>query len=195
MKTPQRLFSLFFGSFVIELMILAASAGVSTAQTGSSAGDTSRAKLSESVFGLGVNFSPLSGAGLSVRQHFIAKISYMVDGYFARTEAGTDYSYGLELQYDLILKDRIRFYILGGTSYFYDDSPNPPPQYHRGDTILTKPYSNTYLGPLRIGGGFGIETNLIGDDFCILGDLVFISYQPIGDFQPYGSVGLHYYFR
>ena len=185
----------FAGSILVTSLLSVAVTTTSFAQTGSSAADTSRAKMVESVFGLGANFSPLSGMGLSVRQHFSNKFSYMVDGYFARTDAGQDFSYGAELQYDLILKDRIRFYVLAGGSYFYDDSPNPVTQFHRGDTILTKPYSNTFLGPLRIGGGFGVETNLIGDDFCLLGDLVFISYQPIGDFMPYGSVGIHYYFR
>jgi hypothetical protein len=179
---------------LLALLFLAAAAQAN-AQTGITAADTSRAKIKESVFGLGANFSPLSGIGLSVRQHFATKISWQVAGYFARTDAGTDYSYGAELQYDLILKDRIRFYVAAGTGYYYDDQPDSMTVKHRGDDVHIPAYTNTYLGPTRLGGGFGIETNMIGDDFCIMLNLLFISYQPIGDFQPFGSVGLHYYFR
>jgi hypothetical protein len=165
------------------------------AQTGITAADTSRAKIKESVFGLGANFSPLSGIGLSVRQHFATKISWQVAGYFARADQGTDYSYGAELQYDLILKDRIRFYVAAGAGFYYDDQADSMVVKHRGDDVHIPAYTNTYLGPTRLGGGFGLETNMIGDDFCIMLNLLFISYQPIGDFQPFGSVAVHYYFR
>ena len=182
-------------TLVVIFAVSSACAPGAYAQTGITAADTSRAKIKESVFGLGANFSPLSGIGLSVRQHFVNKFSWMVTGYFARADAGTDYSYGAELQYDLILKDRIRFYVCGGAGFYYDDQPQSSTVQHRGDTLFIPAYTNTYLGPTRLGGGFGIETNMIGDDFCIMMNLLFISYQPIGDFQPFGSVALHYYFR
>ena len=194
MKTTSFCCSRFFGTLAITILTLIAASNVSRAQTGSSASDTgNRANILESVFGLGANFSPLSGMGLSVRQHFAAKISWMVDGYYAKTSDGASYSYGAEIQYDLILKDRVRFYVLGGASHYYQDQPVT--MYNPDGSSFQAFSGNTFSGPTRFGGGFGIETNLIGDDFCVLADLVFVSYQPSGDFIPGGSVGLHYYFR
>ncbi len=195
MKPKPFYFATTSRALILAFVSVMAWTELSQAQTGTSASDTgNRANILESVFGLGANFSPLSGMGLSVRQHLAAKLSWMVDGYYAKTTDGSNYSYGLELQYDLILKDRVRFYVLGGASYYYGNQRFTA--YNSADGSQYDAFSgNTFTGPTRLGGGFGIETNLIGDDFCILADLVFVSYQPTGEFIPSASGGVHYYFR
>jgi len=163
-------------------------------QTGVSGVDTgARAYLNESVFGLGANFSPLSGIGLSMRQHLPLRFSYMIDGYYAKTTDGKYYSYGAELQYDLIFRERVRFYVLTGASHFYSDQTDS--YYDPVNGSYRAKTGNTFEGPDRLGAGFGIETNLIGDDFCVMLEGVFVSYQPTGEFIPGAAGSLHYYFR
>ncbi|MDP4200069.1 MAG: outer membrane beta-barrel protein [Bacteroidota bacterium] len=170
-------------SFAGALFIMVSFAGMVHSQTGAS-GDTGRAQISGTVFGLGANFSATSGIGVSLRLHLPDRISGMVTGYGFKTSDEVMYNFGFELQYDVVVKERLRFYALGGVSHFYDEFRNGPP-----------PTTNTYSDPDRFGGGFGVEVYLTGLDICVAAEIALTSFQPSGDLIPYPSANVHYYFR
>src|SRR5437764_905505 len=89
----------------------------SCAQTGDIAMDTlDRTEIARSIYGLGANFSGLSGTGIAFRDHLAGNFSFMVSGYVYKPTGEAHFNYGAELQYDLRVRDRTRFYLLAGAS-------------------------------------------------------------------------------
>ncbi|HET6401275.1 MAG TPA: hypothetical protein VFH95_07735 [Candidatus Kapabacteria bacterium] len=168
---------------MISIALVASSARSQTAISGNDT--TGHADISNTVFGLGADFSALSGEGISMRMHFPERLSLMFTGYIYRSSNPTEtmYDYGVEGQYDLVLRGRIRFYLLAGASHYSDVIED---RYHNG---------NQYTGPDRLGGGFGIETTLIGNDLCVSLSVALTFFQPSGDIIPLPQGGIHYYFR
>jgi hypothetical protein len=108
-------------------------------------------------------------------------LSYMVTGYAYKTREMVSYNYGIELQYDVLLKEKLRFFALVGASHFYFDS-NPDER------------NNEFVGPDRFGGGLGLETN-IGSAVCLTMSGKLVSFQPVGDLIPFAGFAMHYYLK
>jgi hypothetical protein len=161
---------------------LSVSVSAQTFKSGSDAGESG--SLTGSVVGVGGNISALSGSGFSFRHHLPNRFSYMLTSYAYKTHSEGSWNYGVEVQYDFLLKEKVRFYLLVGASHYYHFDRN----LHEGT-------QNDYEGPDRFGGGLGLETPLIGDDLCFSFNWTLTSFQPIGDLIPYPYGGLHYYFR
>jgi len=170
---------------------------ISFAQTGfigTEEGD--KTSLDKSVFGLGVNFSLMSGSGISFKQHFPhSPFSYMASGYVWKDENGSAYNYGAELQYDIYMKEQTRFYITAGASYYYAGGTSYQYNAATGSNLYGSYSSehNILRGPLRIGGGVGIETALssVVGFYC---NLSLTSFQPSGDMLiiPYGGFMIYF---
>ena len=154
----------------------------SAAQTGTSGEDAGENSiLAGSVVGIGANVDVMSGLGVSVRHHLPQSFSYMVTGYAYKTRDVISYNYGIELQYDVLLKERLRFYALvGGSQFYYDGNPDVR--------------ENEYVGPTRFGGGLGLETNL-GSAVCFSVSGKLVSFQPVGDLIPFAGLAMHYYLK
>jgi hypothetical protein len=189
MKTHSILRTALFASMISLSM------SNSLAQTGiigTEEGD--KTSLDKSVFGLGTNFSLMSGSGLSFKQHFPhIPLSYMVSGYVWKDEHGAAYNYGLEIQYDIYMKDKSRFYLTAGASYYYTGTKNAQYDFVTGSYIYEKEV-NLLRGPKRLGGGIGYET-AVSTSVGFFCNLTITSFQPAGDLMilPYG--GLMIYFR
>lgn len=181
MKTLRTLNNALCFSFALALGI-AFSSSQAVAQTGTSGEDAGENSiLAGSVIGIGANVDVMSGLGVSVRHHLPQNFSYMVTGYAYKTRDVVSYNYGLELQYDVLLKERLRFYALvGGSQFYYDGNPD-----ERG---------NEYVGPTRFGGGLGLETNL-GSAVCFSVSGKLVSFQPVGDLIPFAGLAMHYYLK
>jgi len=181
------------GLFLIGL-VTASSISISNAQTSTSADTTNSSILSRSVFGIGAHFSPLSGAGVSFRHHLPGRLSYMLTGYVYKASDEITYNIGLELQYDIFIRERVRFYALAGVSHWYDVMRETA---YNDITNSTYTYmgSNTFGGPDRLGAGIGLETNLIGESLCLSISGALVSFQPTGDLIIYPAGAIHYYFR
>lgn len=163
-------------------IMLAVGAEAQTFKSGADAGESG--SITSSVVGIGGNVSALSGSGFSFRHHLPNRFSYMLTGYAYKTRPEGSWNYGVEIQYDFILKERLRFYFLAGASHYY--------HFDRSKSNST---INDYEGPDRFGGGLGLETPLIGDNFCLSFNWTLTSFQPVGDLIPYPYGGVHYYFR
>jgi len=133
-------------------------------------------KFDHSIFGLGVSAGFASGFGISFRQHLPSEISYQVVAGIIKTGNDVHYDLGGEIQYDIIRAGETRFYICGGTGYFYSGSSG----------------TNDLSGPYRIGGGIGGEWRNT-ESFHLGGGLVF-TYFSDGTVLPLPELGAHYYF-
>ena len=144
------------------------------------------------MYGLGTNFSLMSGIGLAFKEHFArSKWSYMLSGYVWKDNEGATYDYGLEVQYDIYLKQETRFYAFAGMSYFYDGS-----KVIRDDPItgISQSVQNQLAGPQRMGAGAGFET-AISSAVCFYASISVTSFQPSGDLFIYPYGGLMIYFK
>ena len=180
---------------IIAFLMLAISTDAVNAQTGAiGTEEGDKTTLDKSVFGLGLNFSLMSGSGLSFKQHFPhSPFSYMASGYVWKDENGAAYNYGLEIQYDIYMKDQTRFYLVAGASYFYAGTKNSQYDFVTGNYIYSHEI-NTLRGPTRLGGGIGFET-AVSSSVGFYANLAVTSFQPVGDLLiiPYG--GFMIYFR
>ncbi len=164
-----------------------------TGTVGTQEGD--KTTLEQNVYGLGTNFSLMSGIGLSFKEHFAqSRFSYMVTGYANVDKSGgtgATYDYGVELQYDIYLKQETRFYAFTGASYFYQggEVSTPDPVANVKQSI-----QNTLAGPTRLGAGAGFET-AISSSVCFYANLSLTSFQPSGDLFMYPYGGLMIYFK
>ena len=179
----------------IAFFMLIASTRIVVAQTGAiGTEEGDKTTLDKSVFGLGLNFSLMSGSGLSFKQHFPhSPFSYMASGYVWKDENGAAYNYGIEFQYDIYMKDQTRFYIVTGASYFYTGTKNSQYDAVTGNFLYSSEV-NTLRGPTRLGGGIGFET-AVSSSVGFYANLAITSFQPVGDLLiiPYG--GFMIYFR
>jgi hypothetical protein len=164
------------------------------AQTGSMQREDGKTSLVQAVYGMGTNFSLLSGMGFSFKEHFAhSQLSYMVTGYVWKDHSGATYDYGLELQYDIYIKDLTRFYVLAGISQFYNGSRDTQFEPTSGQWNMM-PETNHLDGPTRLGAGIGFET-AISDALGFYSSLAVVSFQPSGDLQMLPSAGLMVYFK
>ena len=190
MKTSFRSKRLFASLAIVSFLFGANNGFSQTGMVGTQEGD--KTTLEQNVYGLGTNFSLMSGIGISFKEHFAhSRLSYMITGYVWKDQSGGTYDYGLEMQYDIYLKQETRFYAFAGTSYFYDGS-----KVTRDDLItgLSQSIQNQLAGPLRIGAGAGFET-AVGSAVCFYASLSVTSFQPSGDLFIYPYGGLMVYFK
>jgi hypothetical protein len=166
----------------------------SVAQTGNMQREDGKTSLVQAVYGMGTNFSLLSGMGFSLKEHFShSQFSYMVTGYVWKDHAGATYDFGLEVQYDIYIKDLTRFYVLAGMSQFYNGSRESRWDPTSGQWNLMQE-TNHLDGPTRLGTGIGFETAL-SDAVGFYSSLSVTSFQPSGDLQMLPSAGLMVYFK
>jgi hypothetical protein len=164
-----------------------------TGTVGTQEGD--KTALEQNVYGLGTNFSLMSGVGLSFKEHFAhSHWSYMLTGYADVDNSGgsgATYDYGAEIQYDIYLKQETRFYAFTGASYFYQgqevNTPDPVAN-------IKQSIQNSLAGPTRFGAGAGFET-AISSSICFYVNLSLTSFQPSGDLLIYPYGGLMIYFK
>ncbi len=134
------------------------------------------AGLRENVFGLGLFGGPASGLGLSFRHHLPSPFSYQITGGILKVDERLSYDLGFEAQYDLVRGPASRFFVSGGTSYFYSG----------------KHGHNDMDAPGRIGFGVGGELALASGIHTTLGLL--FTYFTDGTVLPLPQFGFHYYF-
>jgi hypothetical protein len=181
--------------FAIALLLTTLS-GRGLAQTGTvGTQEGDKTTLEQNVYGLGTNFSLMSGIGLSFKEHFAqSRFSYMVTGYANVDKSGgtgATYDYGLELQYDIYLKEETRFYAFAGASYFYQGGVVSTIDPVAG---IKQSIQNSLAGPTRMGAGAGFET-AISSSVCFYVNLSLTSFQPSGDLFMYPYGGLMIYFK
>ena len=190
MKTSFSITHLFASFAIVSFLFCAESAFSQTGTVGTQEGD--KTTLDQNVYGLGTNFSLMSGIGIAFKEHFAhSRLSYMVTGYVWKDQSGGTYDYGLEVQYDIYLKQETRFYTFAGGSYFYDGakvSTNDP------ITGISQSVQNQLAGPGRMGAGVGFET-AVGSAVCFYASLSLTSFQPSGDLFIYPYGGLMIYFK
>jgi hypothetical protein len=192
MKSTRRTLTGIF-TFALLLTTLSQRGFAQTGTVGTVEGD--KTTLEQNVYGLGLNFSLMSGIGISFKEHFAqSHWSYMLTGY-ANVDnsggSGATYDYGAEIQYDIYLKQETRFYALAGASYFY-----------QGETVSTpdpvanvkQSIQNSLAGPARLGIGAGFETAL-SSTICFYTNLTVTSFQPSGDLFIYPYGGFMFYFK
>ena len=169
-------------------------AGISNAQTGTiAASEGDKTTLEQNVYGFGTNFSLMSGVGLSFREHFKhSPFSYMLTGYVFKDKTGATYDYGVELQYDMYMKEFTRFYGFAGASYFYNGAKQSQFDPIVGQLNIAE--YNQLDGPQRVGAGIGFET-AIGYSVSIYANLSLTSFQPVGDLLIYPYGGIMIYFK
>ncbi len=166
----------------------------SMAQTGNMQREDGKTSLVQAVYGMGTNFSLLSGMGFSFKEHFShSQFSYMLTGYVWKDHAGATYDFGLEVQYDIYIKDLTRFYVLAGASQFYNGTRENQFDPASGQWNLMQE-TNHLDGPTRLGAGIGFETAL-NDAIGFYATLALTSFQPSGDLQMMPSTGLMVYFK
>ena len=154
----------------LALPLTIASAQVIAPGPGASAG------FSRSVFGIGFFGGPATGLGLSFRHHLPSVLSYQITAGAISIESKLSYDFGVELQIDVFRSYSSRFYVGGGTSYFYSGNGN-----------------NTMNGPVRLGLGVGIEY-AASPGLHVMGDL-FFTYFSDGTVLPLPQLGFFYYFE
>ncbi|HEY3875941.1 MAG TPA: outer membrane beta-barrel protein [Candidatus Kapabacteria bacterium] len=175
-----------FRLVAVPIILIAIFSTASRSQTGATAEDSlGQTAISKTIYGLGLNFSTLSGLGVSGKIHFDHHLSAMVTGYVSKSSDETYYNLGLELQYDLMVRDRTRLYAMAGYSHWYDNSGYDS----YDDGYVYSPPATDHFG-----AGFGLELNFISDDLCIDGSVALVSNQPSGDLTIYPAIGTHYYF-
>jgi hypothetical protein len=150
-------------------------AGVSRSQTGASNDTVSSSNLDKTIYGVGANFSALSGIGVSARAHFAEPFSVMVTGFIWQSSGTSYYNYGVEFQYDVFVRKTSRFYLLAGTSSFYDQSTDPAQTEH-------------------LGAGFGLEQKPTSSNFFVNISVELINSQPSGKMIVFPAAGFDYYF-
>lgn len=164
-----------------------------TGTVGTVEGD--KTTLEQNVYGLGTNFSLMSGIGISFKEHFAqSKWSYMLTGYVNVDNSGGNggtYDYGAEIQYNIYLKAETRFYTFIGASYFYQGGVVNTPDPIAG---VKQSIQNTLAGPMRMGAGAGIETAL-SSTICFYINLSVTSFQPSGDLYMYPYGGFMLFFK
>ena len=89
-------------------------------------GNQTAEKFDQNIYGLGFNAGPTSGVGISFRNHFPSRLSIQVALGVIRYKNDNDtlrtyFSFGTEVQYDLVRGQTTRFYAFPGFSYFYDE--------------------------------------------------------------------------
>ena len=181
------------GIFTLALILTAFSQRgfAQTGTVGTQEGD--KTTLEQNVYGLGLNFSLVSGMGLSFKEHFAqSRFSYMLTGYVYKDRSGATYDYGLELQYDIYLKQQTRFYAFAGASYFYNGGSVS--QTDPASGLIQSVQQNQLAGPTRLGGGAGFET-AISSSVCFYANLSLTSFQPTGDLYIYPYGGFMIYFK
>ena len=132
--------------------------------------------LRENVFGLGIFGGPAGGLGLSFRHHLPSPFSYQLTGGIIKVDQRLSYDIGVEAQYDLVRGPVSRFFVAGGTGYFYSGK--------RGH--------NEMDAPARIGFGVGGELALASGIHTSL-ELLF-TYLSDGTVLPLPQFGFFYYF-
>jgi hypothetical protein len=181
------------GAFALTLILTALTQRgfAQTGTVGTVEGD--KTTLEQNVYGLGLNFSLMSGMGISFKEHFAqSRFSYMLTGYVYKDNSGATYDYGVELQYDIYLKAETRFYAFAGASYFYDGgSVN---QVDPVSGLIQSVQQNSLTGPTRLGCGAGFETS-ISSSVCFYANLSLTSFQPSGDLYIYPYGGFMIYFK
>jgi hypothetical protein len=189
------------GIFALALLLTSLSQRgfAQTGTVGTVEGD--KTTLEQNVYGLGLNFSLVSGMGISFKEHFAqSRFSYMVSGYVYKDHSGATYDYGMELQYDIYLKAETRFYAFAGASYFYDGGPvsqsvsQTDPITGLLQSVQQTVQGNQLTGPTRLGGGAGFET-AISSSVCFYANLSLTSFQPSGDLYIYPYGGFMIYFK
>jgi len=192
MKTTFRTLT---GIFSLSLLLTSFSERgfAQTGTVGTQEGD--KTTLEQNVFGLGLNFSLMSGVGISFKEHFAkSPLSYMITGYANVDNSGGNgatYDYGMELQYDIYLKQQTRFYAFAGASYFYQGGSVQTVDPVAG---IKQSIQNTLAGPTRLGAGAGFET-AISSAICFYANLSLTSFQPSGDLFIYPYGGFMIYFK
>lgn len=142
--------------------------------------DRSTEGFAQNIYGLGVSAGPISGVGISFRNHFPSKFSFQATAVVMRYKNDQDtlrtfFSFGTEVQYDLVRGQTTRFYFFPGFSYFYDGSDG-----------------NTYQSPFRFGAGIGGEFK-IQETLHVALEGAFTFYND-GTIIPMPQVSVHYYF-
>jgi len=137
---------------------------------------TADREIHENIFGLGLAAGPMSGVGLSFRHHLPGALSYQIVGGIIKADQNLSYSYGVEVQYDLVRSVPSRFYVGGGGGYFYSGSTS----------------HNDMDGPARLGLGVGGEI-VLAPNLNVAADLM-ITYFSDGTVLPMPQIGIHYYF-
>lgn len=132
-------------------------------------------ELGRDVFGLGGYVGLGTGMGLSFRHHLASVFSYQFAAGIIKDSRTLLFDAGLELQFDLMRNENLRFYAGGGLGYYYKGKD-----------------SNELKGPLRIALGIGAETKA-KSSVHISGNLYF-TYFTDGTILPLPQVGIHYYF-
>ncbi|MDD8017153.1 MAG: hypothetical protein PHP42_02145 [Bacteroidota bacterium] len=128
------------------------------------------------VHGVGFSAGPASGFGVSYRYHTSGKFSVQgIVGVFKPKTTDTFYSFGAELQQDLLRSNTTRFFFDVASSYIYNGSDG-----------------NNYAAPFRAGVGLGGEF-LIQDALHFTLEGLF-TYFSDGTILPLPQLAFHYYF-
>ena len=132
--------------------------------------------LRQNVYGLGIFGGPATGVGLSFRHHLPGALSYQITGGIIKVDDRLSSDIGAEVQYDLIRGTPARFYVAGGTGYYYSG----------------KTSNNDMSAPWRLGLGIGGEL-AVGAGVHALVEVMF-TYFTDGTVLPLPQVGFYYYF-
>lgn len=134
------------------------------------------------TYGIGLNASLLSGAGLSGRAIFDNRFGVQLSTFVLALSDLTHFNIGLEWQYSFTQGEVGRLYGLAGMGYYLTT---------KSDTA--KP-GNRIAEPFRLGMGVGGDLYMIGD-LAVDGSLAFHWFTATGKVLPLPSIGFHYYFR
>lgn len=164
---------------VIALFVGASSLMAQTKRTEDSA-LVEKEKISQQVFGIGLGASLTSGMGVSFKHHLAGiPFAYQISGGFLQLGKSQVYSIGLELQYDINVKQNDRLFAVVGLG-----------QYYRSDSTNT----NTFDHPFRWGVGVGYELGVSRNINVSMN--VMITGKHFGNsILPLPSVAFHYYFQ
>lgn len=137
---------------------------------------------SDVYYGIGLNASLLSGAGISGRAIFSQDYAIQLTTFLLALGNLTHFNIGLEGQYTFTQGSAGRLYGLVGGGYYLST---------RSDT--NKP-GNRVAEPVRLGLGVGGDLYMVGD-LAVDGSLAFTWFIATGTVLPLPSIGFHYYFR
>lgn len=137
---------------------------------------------SEIYYGIGLNASLLSGAGLSARMMIGERYGVQLTTFVLALNSLTHFNIGVEGQYTFTQGEVGRLYGLVGGGYYLTT---------KSDT--TKP-GNRIAEPARLGLGVGGDLYMVGN-LAVDGSLAFHWFMATGKVLPLPSIGFHYYFR
>lgn len=137
---------------------------------------------SDMYYGIGLNASLLSGAGLSGRVLFSNRFGLQLTTFVLALSDMTHFNIGVEGQYSFTQGEVGRLYGLAGLGYYLTTKSDS-----------TKP-GNRVAEPVRLGLGVGGDLYLVGN-LAVDGSLAFHWFVATGKVLPLPSIGMHYYFR